>query len=199
MISPVSGGCSLFGRQYFSPLPHRLVSSPTFKLPTATVSAVAAAAAVAAGSAESLCSTPPDFELSASANAVAVAATMNGLHDASSPVNHNGSLHSNSSVHSLEDSKTNLIVNYLPQTMTQEEIRSLFTSIGEVESCKLIRDKVTGTLQFALSHLPAHPSPFPNAIANCPASPSGRSIIFFRFPSSGLSFSLHRLFMFPLD
>ena len=43
-----------------------------------------------------------------------------------------------------DKSKTNLIVNYLPQTMTQEEIRSLFSSIGEVESCKLIRDKVTG-------------------------------------------------------
>ena len=43
-----------------------------------------------------------------------------------------------------DGSKTNLIVNYLPQTMTQEEIRSLFSSIGEVESCKLIRDKVTG-------------------------------------------------------
>ncbi|KAL0267960.1 UNVERIFIED_CONTAM: hypothetical protein PYX00_010076 [Menopon gallinae] len=43
-----------------------------------------------------------------------------------------------------EESKTNLIVNYLPQTMSQEEIRSLFSSIGEVESCKLIRDKVTG-------------------------------------------------------
>ncbi|XP_030756615.1 ELAV-like protein 3 isoform X1 [Sitophilus oryzae] len=46
-----------------------------------------------------------------------------------------------------EESKTNLIVNYLPQTMTQEEIRSLFSSIGEVESCKLIRDKVTDKLQ----------------------------------------------------
>ncbi len=44
-----------------------------------------------------------------------------------------------------EGPQTNLIVNYLPQTMTQEEIRSLFSSIGEVESCKLIRDKVTGT------------------------------------------------------
>ncbi|TRY70574.1 hypothetical protein TCAL_08722 [Tigriopus californicus] len=43
-----------------------------------------------------------------------------------------------------DGNKTNLIVNYLPQTMTQEEIRSLFSSIGEVESCKLIRDKVTG-------------------------------------------------------
>lgn len=46
------------------------------------------------------------------------------------------------------DSKTNLIVNYLPQTMTQEEIRSLFSSIGDVESCKLIRDKVTGKLPY---------------------------------------------------
>lgn len=43
-----------------------------------------------------------------------------------------------------DESKTNLIVNYLPQTMTQEEIRSLFSSIGELESCKLIRDKMTG-------------------------------------------------------
>ena len=47
-----------------------------------------------------------------------------------------------------EDSKTNLIVNYLPQTMSQEEIRSLFSSIGEVESCKLIRDKATGRGNF---------------------------------------------------
>lgn len=41
----------------------------------------------------------------------------------------------------VEESKTNLIINYLPQAMTQEEIRSLFSSIGEVESCKLIRNK----------------------------------------------------------
>ncbi|XP_076279240.1 ELAV-like protein 1 isoform X13 [Lasioglossum baleicum] len=45
---------------------------------------------------------------------------------------------------SQEESKTNLIVNYLPQSMTQDEIRSLFSSIGDVESCKLIRDKLTG-------------------------------------------------------
>jgi ELAV like protein 2/3/4 len=43
-----------------------------------------------------------------------------------------------------DDSKTNLIVNYLPQTMTQDDIRNLFTSVGEIESCKLIRDKATG-------------------------------------------------------
>ena len=58
----------------------------------------------------------------------------------------NGTLHNSSQTGNMEDSKTNLIVNYLPQTMTQEEIRSLFSSIGEVESCKLIRDKVTGRL-----------------------------------------------------
>ena len=48
-------------------------------------------------------------------------------------------------------SKTNLIVNYLPQTMTQEEIRALFSSIGEVESCKLIRDKPTGDVKSLIS------------------------------------------------
>lgn len=49
-----------------------------------------------------------------------------------------------------DDSKTNLIVNYLPQNMTQEEFRSLFGSIGEIESCKLVRDKITGTLFFTI-------------------------------------------------
>lgn len=51
-----------------------------------------------------------------------------------------------------EESKTNLIVNYLPQTMTQEEVKSLFGSIGDVESCKLIRDKVTGKLKELQPH-----------------------------------------------
>ncbi|XP_032060884.1 ELAV-like protein 3 [Aythya fuligula] len=43
-----------------------------------------------------------------------------------------------------DDSKTNLIVNYLPQSMSQDELRSLFGSLGDIESCKLVRDKVTG-------------------------------------------------------
>ncbi|XP_059907580.1 ELAV-like protein 1-B isoform X2 [Gadus macrocephalus] len=43
-----------------------------------------------------------------------------------------------------KDGKTNLIVNYLPQSMSQDELRSLFSSIGEVESAKLVRDKVAG-------------------------------------------------------
>jgi len=58
----------------------------------------------------------------------------------------NGGTTSPASTESQTDdgqSKTNLIVNYLPQTMTQEEIKALFSSIGEVESCKLIRDKPT--------------------------------------------------------
>lgn len=76
----------------------------------------------------------------------------------------NGAIHTNSTSSSSnshnsssqagnnqEESKTNLIVNYLPQTMTQEEIRSLFSSIGDVESCKLIRDKVTGKYFYLIS------------------------------------------------
>lgn len=57
--------------------------------------------------------------------------------------NSNGSAASAEEAAKQLESKTNLIVNYLPQTMTQEELRSLFSSIGELESCKLIRDKVT--------------------------------------------------------
>lgn len=73
------------------------------------------------------------------------ASQMNGMDTGSvQSSQQNGTLHNSVQTGtSAEDSKTNLIVNYLPQTMTQEEIRSLFSSIGEVESCKLIRDKVT--------------------------------------------------------
>ncbi|KAL5969600.1 ELAV-like protein 1 [Taenia solium] len=48
------------------------------------------------------------------------------------------------SAETASENKTNLIVNYLPQSMTQEEIRALFNTIGKVSSCKLIRDKSTG-------------------------------------------------------
>lgn len=51
-----------------------------------------------------------------------------------------------SDVTDSEQIKTNLIVNYLPQSMSQDDIRSLFSSIGDIESCKLIRDKSTGAL-----------------------------------------------------
>jgi len=76
---------------------------------------------------------------------------MNGLetlpqHGVNGMANHVVAAVNNGTQHIVpkdDESKTNLIVNYLPQTMTQEEIRSLFASIGEVESCKLIRDKIT--------------------------------------------------------
>lgn len=63
---------------------------------------------------------------------------------------------------SQEESKTNLIVNYLPQSMTQDEIRSLFSSIGEVESCKLIRDKLSGKISISTAFflfVPKHLNP----------------------------------------
>ncbi|KAJ0065457.1 hypothetical protein NL108_010737, partial [Boleophthalmus pectinirostris] len=45
--------------------------------------------------------------------------------------------------------RTNLIVNYLPQSMSQEELCSLFSSVGEVQTAKLIRDKVGGNYSTA--------------------------------------------------
>ncbi len=39
--------------------------------------------------------------------------------------------------------QTNLIVNYLPQSMSEDDIKNLFSSIGPIQSCKLIKDKTT--------------------------------------------------------
>jgi ELAV like protein 2/3/4 len=62
------------------------------------------------------------------------------------PNNSNSSVSSSLSASSLllKESKTNLIVNYLPQTLTHEELKVIFEQIGETESCKLIRDKTNG-------------------------------------------------------
>ncbi|KAK7491627.1 hypothetical protein BaRGS_00017080 [Batillaria attramentaria] len=43
-----------------------------------------------------------------------------------------------------DESPTNLIINYLPQTLTDEEYRSMFLSIGPIKSAKIIRDRATG-------------------------------------------------------
>ena len=40
--------------------------------------------------------------------------------------------------------KTNLIVNYLPQGLTEEGLKTLFSNYGIVQSCKLIKDKGSG-------------------------------------------------------
>lgn len=38
---------------------------------------------------------------------------------------------------------TNLIVNYLPPDMSEEEVRNLFSGVGTIQSCKLIKDKLS--------------------------------------------------------
>ncbi len=38
---------------------------------------------------------------------------------------------------------TNLIVNYLPPDMSEEEVRNLFSRVGAIQSCKLIKDKLS--------------------------------------------------------
>jgi len=42
------------------------------------------------------------------------------------------------------DAKRNLIVNYLPNTLTEDEVLKMFEAIGSVSSCKLILNKTTG-------------------------------------------------------
>lgn len=45
---------------------------------------------------------------------------------------------------SLNNSGTNLIVNYLPQDMTDRELYALFRSIGPINTCRIMRDFKTG-------------------------------------------------------
>ncbi|KAL3872487.1 hypothetical protein ACJMK2_040409 [Sinanodonta woodiana] len=42
------------------------------------------------------------------------------------------------------ENKKNLIVNYLPQTLADDDFFSLFQNIGPVRKAKIVRDKVTG-------------------------------------------------------
>jgi RNA recognition motif-containing protein len=41
---------------------------------------------------------------------------------------------------SNNDDRTNLIINYLPQSMTEKELYSMFVTIGPVESCRVMKD-----------------------------------------------------------
>lgn len=45
---------------------------------------------------------------------------------------------------SMEEKPSNLIVNYLPQMLTDAEFKNLFMSVGHVKACKIIRHKATG-------------------------------------------------------
>lgn len=38
---------------------------------------------------------------------------------------------------------TNLIVNYLPPDMSEDDVRNLFSRVGAIQSCKLIKDKLS--------------------------------------------------------
>ncbi|XP_041971780.1 sex-lethal homolog isoform X2 [Aricia agestis] len=43
-----------------------------------------------------------------------------------------------------DGARTNLIVNYLPQTMTEKDLYAMFMSIGPIESCRVMKDFKTG-------------------------------------------------------
>ena len=45
---------------------------------------------------------------------------------------------------SVDHDESNLIINYVPATMTQEELRLLFSQVGPVENSKVVQDKITG-------------------------------------------------------
>jgi hypothetical protein len=51
-------------------------------------------------------------------------------------------------------SRTNLIINYLPQTMSNDEVQQMFSAVGELASCKLVKDKITSmcVLIFIVQH-----------------------------------------------
>lgn len=53
------------------------------------------------------------------------------------------------------DMKRNLIVNYLPPTLNQDDVKQLFARIGPVSNCKLIRNYTTGqSLGYAFIEYP---------------------------------------------
>lgn len=43
-----------------------------------------------------------------------------------------------------EDPNANLIINYLPANMSEEQLRHIFSGYGEIASVKIVRDKATG-------------------------------------------------------
>ncbi|XP_073997174.1 ELAV-like protein 1-B isoform X2 [Rhodnius prolixus] len=47
-----------------------------------------------------------------------------------------------------ESSKTNLIINYLPPTMTQAEFVKMFQSVGEIDTFRLVKDKAGNSLGY---------------------------------------------------
>jgi len=44
----------------------------------------------------------------------------------------------------VDDSRRNLIVNYVPSSLSEEALKGIFMPFGELESCKLMVDKIDG-------------------------------------------------------
>jgi len=44
----------------------------------------------------------------------------------------------------IDDSRRNLIVNYIPSSLSEEALKGIFMPFGELESCKLMVDKIDG-------------------------------------------------------
>ncbi|XP_013167877.1 PREDICTED: sex-lethal homolog isoform X1 [Papilio xuthus] len=55
-----------------------------------------------------------------------------------------GSMSEGGGVAAAADCRTNLIVNYLPQTMTEKDLYAMFMTIGPIESCRVMKDFKTG-------------------------------------------------------
>ena len=43
-------------------------------------------------------------------------------------------------INSNNSNGTNLIVNYLPQDMSERELYTVFSTMGQIESCRIMRD-----------------------------------------------------------
>ncbi len=60
---------------------------------------------------------------------------------------------STSSLTGCNNSGTNLIVNYLPQDMTDREFYSLFSTMGPIESSRIMRDFKVSKILFEIFNL----------------------------------------------
>lgn len=61
---------------------------------------------------------------------------------------HDGNCHG-SCEYGPEESPTKLIVNYIPEVMTQDMMYSLFSTMGKLESCKLISNRGYGFVEYS--------------------------------------------------
>ncbi|KPI92818.1 ELAV-like protein 3 [Papilio xuthus] len=58
-----------------------------------------------------------------------------------------GNCHGNNE-YGPDESPTKLIVNYIPEVMTQDMMFSLFSTMGKLESCKLIANRGYGFVEY---------------------------------------------------